>query len=526
MTRATKRLIVIMIIFFLAVAGIYLGIAAYYSGRFFPGSYINGEDCSGMTVAEVEEHIADQVEDYSIEIQERGGATETIDGSAINFSYAPDGTVQELKDAQNPLNWMYAFFHPETHSMTAQTTYDEEFLRTAMEKLNCLQDENITQPEDAYIKEVGTDYELVPEVQGNLLDKDKVFEALKTAVDQGQRTLNLETAGCYIDPAVTSDDETLNRKYNNLKKYANMTITYQIGDEREVLDAATIKSWMSVSENGDISFSEEHIADWIAGLAEKYDTFGKDVSFNTSLGQTITVNSLDYGWQMDQEGEKSKLKSYLDAGESVLTEPLWLKMGASLGGNGIGSTYVEIDYTNQRMWFYKDGSLLVDSLVVTGNVSRDMASPEGIFGLYYKETNATLEGEDYKTPVDFWMPFYGGVGIHDAKWRSNFGGTLYQTEGSHGCINTPWENAKTIFENIEAGTPIVCYSSGNNLGQGAQAYSQPAETRNVEEEEQQAASESQAASTEAATSAPETSGWEESTGSYESSGDGSVIVIN
>ena len=102
----------------------------------------------------------------------------------------------------------------------------------------------------------------------------------------------------------------------------------------------------------------------------------------------------------------------------MLTEPLWLKMGASLGGNGIGSTYVEIDYTNQRMWFYKDGALLVDSLVVTGNVSRDMASPEGIFGLYYKETNATLEGEDYKTPVDFWMPFYGGVGIHDAKWRS------------------------------------------------------------------------------------------------------------
>ena len=69
--------------------------------------------------------------------------------------------------------------------MTAQTTYDEEFLRTAMEKLNCLQDENIVQPEDAYIKEVGTDYELIPEVQGNLLDKDKVFEALKAAVAQG-----------------------------------------------------------------------------------------------------------------------------------------------------------------------------------------------------------------------------------------------------------------------------------------------------------------------------------------------------
>ena len=59
------------------------------------------------------------------------------------------------------------------------------------------------------------------------------------------------------------------------------------------------------------------------------------------------------------------------------------------------------------------------------------------------------------------MPFYGGVGIHDAdSWRgSSYGGTIYQTSGSHGCINTPTANAAVIYENIEIGTPIVCYKA-------------------------------------------------------------------
>ena len=117
------------------------------------------------------------------------------------------------------------------------------------------------------------------------------------------------------------------------------------------------------------------------------------------------------------------------------------------------------------MWFYKDGALLVDTAVVTGNVSAGNASPEGVFCLVGKSEHETLKGEGYSTPVDYWMPFYGGVGIHDAdSWRSVYGGTIYQNSGSHGCINTPTAKVAVIYENIEAGTPIVCYSSGINYG--------------------------------------------------------------
>ena len=412
--------------------------------------------------------------------------------------------------------------------MAVETSYDESFLKMAMDKLECFQEANITDPEDAYIKENGTSYELVPEVEGNRLNKDKVLTLLSEAASQGLKSVDLEAGDCYEKPSITSKDENLVARYNTLVKYSKMTVTYAFGDSREVLDASTIKSWMTVADNGDVTFSDERISDYVAGLAEKYDTYEKDVPFTTALGETITVNSCDYGWELDQVSEVEKLKEFLLKGESVVREPLWLKMGVARTSNGIGDTYVEIDYTNQRMWFYKDGQLLVDTLVVTGNTSKDMGSPVGIFALYYKETNAILKGEDYKTPVDFWMPFYGGVGIHDAKWRGAFGGNLYQSSGSHGCINTPWANAKTIYENIDAGTPIVCYNAGTNLGQGTQAYEQPAETRNVEQE--LAGTADASSGTTDGTTAGDSTGsdgtiWDENTGSYDSNGDG-VVTIN
>ena len=114
-TRRSRRssvFILIVSIFLLIMAAAYLAVGVYYKDRFFPGSYINGEDCSGMTVDEVEKRIADSVTDYQITIAERGGKEEVIDGSAIDFSYVSTGAVQELQEEQNSFNWMYAFFHP------------------------------------------------------------------------------------------------------------------------------------------------------------------------------------------------------------------------------------------------------------------------------------------------------------------------------------------------------------------------------------------------------------------------------
>ena len=91
---------------------------------------------------------------------------------------------------------------------------------------------------------------------------------------------------------------------------------------------------------------------------------------------------------------------------------------------------------------------------MSGNLSKGWGTPAGSYPLTYKQRDAVLKGENYRTPVDYWMPFNGGIGMHDAKWRSSFGGTIYKTGGSHGCINLPHSVAKKIYENISAGMPV------------------------------------------------------------------------
>ena len=90
-----------------------------------------------------------------------------------------------------------------------------------------------------------------------------------------------------------------------------------------------------------------------------------------------------------------------------------------------------------------------------------MATPAGTCLLYGKEKNAVLMGEmfEYRTEVSWWMPFNGGVGMHDAWWRSAFGGEIYLWDGSNGCINMPPDAAEKAFEIVTLDMPIVVYYS-------------------------------------------------------------------
>ena len=55
------------------------------------------------------------------------------------------------------------------------------------------------------------------------------------------------------------------------------------------------------------------------------------------------------------------------------------------------------------------------------------------------------------------MPFNKNIGLHDAYWRSRFGGEEYKRNGSHGCVNLPPENAQKLYRYVEAGMPVICY---------------------------------------------------------------------
>jgi hypothetical protein len=212
-----------------------------------------------------------------------------------------------------------------------------------------------------------------------------------------------------------------------------------------------------ISEDDQVTLDEDKIARYVQHLASTFNTYADRRSFATSMGDVIEIGGGDYGWVIDKKAEAAQLLEDLNGGVPVEREPIYEQTAKEYGPDDIGDTYVEVDYTNQHLWYYRDGELVLDSDFVSGNLSKGNGSPDGVFKIVYKKKDATLVGEDYESAVDYFMPFAYNVGFHDASWRSTFGGEIYRTKGSHGCINMPHDAAEELYSELEVGTPVVAF---------------------------------------------------------------------
>ena len=89
--------------------------------------------------------------------------------------------------------------------------------------------------------------------------------------------------------------------------------------------------------------------------------------------------------------------------------------------------------------------------------SSPATSPPGTIRIASMTTDTYLVGPTWNDHVDYWMPFDGQIGLHDSSWRTEYGGDIYLTDGSHGCVNTPLDAMATIYNNITVGTLVVVY---------------------------------------------------------------------
>lgn len=453
----------------LAAGGVYAGVARKYKTVYFPNTQINGVDASGMTVAEVKELISAGTKDYVLQIEERGGVEEQISGESIGLHPEFNGALEQLLAAQNPYEWVFYQMNlrSDVHSLETMVVYDEASLETQISELDCLLPENQVEPENARISEYvsGRGYTLIPETEGSAILEEALREAVASGIMNLQDSISLEEAGVYKAAEIRSDDEALSERLNTMNRYAGVTVTYRFGDKTEVLNGDRIHEWISVNADGSVALSSSGVISYVEELAAEYNTSNKAKNLKTSYGKTVQVKGGSYGWRINQSAEADELAEIIRSGESQTREPIYGQKAASHGENDYGDTYVEINLTAQHLFFYKDGKKIVESDFVSGNESKGWGTPAGTYSLTYKQKDATLKGEDYETPVDFWMPFNGGIGMHDATWRSSFGGTIYKTGGSHGCINLPHSAAKKIYENISAGVPVICYNlSGTEKG--------------------------------------------------------------
>lgn len=462
--RGKKALIVIgCILAFLIV--VYLGIAMFFNSHFLYATKINGVDFSFKTVEQVESYMKEQVANYSLTLEESDGSEEVIKGSDIGIEYVAGDELLQLVKGQQKFLWIKSLWEPEEITAKVGVKYDEDSLKEVLKNLNCMDEKKQIASENAYPKFKDTKFEIVPEVVGTKLDEEAFTATVEDAINGFQERVNLEEKDCYILPKYVSDSEEVIEAAEKMNSYLGAQITYEFGSKTEVVDSAQIAKWVKVNKkNMKVSFKKEKVKEYIQKLASKYNTRYNAKKFTTARGNTVTVEGGAYGWLINQDGEYEQLLKDIKKGKAVSREPKYTSRAASHDGAGVGDTYAEVDLTNQHMYFIKNGKVVLESDVVTGNPNKGNATPQGIYTLTYKDLDATLRGQkkadgtyEYETPVKYWMPFNGGIGFHDATWQSSFGGDRYKTHGSHGCVNMPKEKAGELYKLIEAGTPVVCY---------------------------------------------------------------------
>ena len=437
---------------------IYFGFVLFFQSHFTFGTKINGVSCTGKTIEQAEKKILEHVESYEMHITGKEDFEAVISGEDIDLMVVFDEELEKVKKEQNPFGWIASLFGKKEETINNVVRFNEESLAEQFESLTCLNDPNAVEPVNATLTYKKGGFEIVPEQEGTVVDKVAFKEALWNGVTNLEKDFSMEEKKCYKQPALSSNSEELLNAQKTMNGYLGVKVTYSFGSSKEVVDEEKISSWISLNEKAEIVFDQAAVRAYIDTLGDKYNTYGKARSFQTSYNQTIQITQSRYGWRMNREDETLALIEDIKAGESKEKEPLYLSRAAQYGENDIGNTYVEVNLTAQHVFLYKNGELIIDSDCVTGNLSRGHDTPEGIDGITYKDRDTVLRGPGYASPVSYWMPFNGGVGLHDATWRNKFGGDIYKTSGSHGCVNLPLSVAKTVFENVETGTPVIVYS--------------------------------------------------------------------
>ncbi|MGN0169900.1 MAG: peptidoglycan binding domain-containing protein [Lachnospiraceae bacterium] len=440
----------------LALCAVYIGIAIYYRMHFYPNTLVGELSVSGMTPAQVEASIQKEVEDYKLILKEREGKDEEILGASVSLTPDLGMAIEDALAEQTGFGWIVHFFVQ--NKMDRQpVAYDQEQLNAMVENLSCVQKENQTAPQDASLAYEDGSYHIVPEVYGTTVKKDVLKQVVQEAVENLDESVDLSEAGCYQDPEILQEDENLLKALQNANVCIQAEITYQAGEKQLQCSAEQISKMLIYDEEGNISLDGEALDAFLKRLDAMFSTLGKTKKFKTSYGKTVTITRSDYGWKVDIQAEAEALQEAILSGTVESRKPHFSQKAASYGTYDYGDTYVEINLTAQHLFLYVKGKKVMETDFVSGNESNGNATRLGMMMLKYKQKNAVLRGDDYETPVNYWMPFDGNIGMHDATWRSKFGGNIYKTAGSHGCINLPLSAAKTIFENIQPGNPVIVY---------------------------------------------------------------------
>lgn len=452
MIALKRNIIIASLIVLVILTLVYLGGSLYYMDKFSERVYVNQIKIGRMTLEEANEELIEKGGWEKVEIKSDTENFLEIKAEEIEYKYLGVSGLEEVFKEQNKWEWFSSIFNDSIYAIPIISEYSEEKIKNKIDQIEEL-DKNLLDARIAY-SDSSNEFVIEPHSYEINIMKEELLNLIVETIEAGDNEVNLER---YIEqPRLYSDDEGLILAKNEANEYLDFQIKYDFGDREEVLDSSVIKDFIIFDET-QMEIDPEKVREYVAELARRYDTFGGTRSFYTSRGEHKLVSGGSYGWLIHRGKTAEELIESLKNGESKTMEPIYSYEALTRNSNDIGNSYVEIDLVEQMVYVYSGGELRVKTATVTGNLLQGYATPTGVYPINYKERNTTLSGEDYDSPVNYWMPFNGHIGLHDADWRTNFGGDIYQEHGSHGCINLPPNNAGAIFELVYPGMPVIVH---------------------------------------------------------------------
>lgn len=323
---------------------------------------------------------------------------------------------------------MKYWFEPSDYELNSGIVYDEEKLEKSLSKLTHLSEDTQEAPVDAKVVYKEDQFVIKKEKQGTTIDTDVLSKAVEKVLQEGEEALDVEKADGYVKPAVTKDSELLAKQEKQLNELANVQVTYELPEGEKVLNGNTVKKWLVLDEDGNYSLDQDKmnakIKKYVKKLAEEVDTLGKERPFHTTSGLDVTVSGGNYGWKIDQKAEIKALKKNIKNRQQVTRKPEYSQEELYTENHGLGDTYIEVNLTEQHLYYYQKGEVVLDTPLVSGRMTRDRFTPPGVYFLTYKQKDRILRGRpnasgqpSYQSHVNYWMPFNGGIGLHDASWN-------------------------------------------------------------------------------------------------------------
>lgn len=444
---------------------LYVAVSLFFKDHLLMNTYVNGIDCSMKLVGEVETIFEEEMKKYVLQISTRSGNVEEIRGTDIDMTYEGHKDLEEVFEQQNAFLWPVSVFRKQNIETKTKFSYDEEKLKQQIKQLDCVNPDNQVAPVNATVVCEAGIVSVQKEELGSQIDSEILNTVINEAVSEMKDSIQLEEAGAYVAPKYTTESAEIASAKSELEKYLSASITYSLDSIVVNVNKDLITDWISVNENLEPVISTEKVRAFADTLGDKYNIADTAEELVTPTGKVVSMPNAHKGRKVGAAAETEQLISEIKEGKTVTRKPVLSQEGTPNGQKVWGTTYIEVDITQQHMWYIQNGSVTFECDIVTGKPGHN--TPTGVFTILEKLRNKVLRGDilpngerEYETPVSYWARVtWSGIGFHDATWQSAFGGQRYlQGYGSHGCINMPLDKVQQFYGMISVGEPVIIHN--------------------------------------------------------------------